>query len=200
MLKYWEYLRVQVFGYLLKFGVVGVLALVIDVVIFNLISVLFPNHVLFLGDPIGAKVISTIFATVFAWFGNRYWTFREHRRSDYFLELLEYSAVAGAGMLISIGCLWFSHYVLGFQSLLADNISTNIIGFSIATAFRFVLYRYWVFGTHRKRGLRAEADTTIAAAAISLFEDETYASAESAALESTFTRNNHTGTVDTNSE
>lgn len=182
MLKYWEYLRTQVFGYLLKFGVVGVFALVIDIAVFNVISILVPNSVPFIGGPIGAKIISTLIATVFAWFGNRYWTFREHRRSNYILELLEFSAVSGVGMLISIFCLWVSHYALGFQSLLADNVSTNLIGFSIATAFRFLMYRYWVFGVHRERGLRSEPDTTVTAAALAIFEDESEATRETEVL------------------
>ncbi|MDF2573783.1 MAG: GtrA family protein [Agromyces sp.] len=34
-----------------------------------------------------------------------------------------------------------------------DNISTNVVGLALGTAFRFVLYRYWVFGHHRSDGL-----------------------------------------------
>ena len=54
---------------------------------------------------------------------------------------------------IALLCLWISHYVLGFTSLLADNLSTNVVGLALGTAFRFVLYRYWVFGHHRADGL-----------------------------------------------
>ena len=57
------------------------------------------------------------------------------------------------GMGISLACLWISHHLLGFTSLLADNISTNVIGLALGTAFRFFLYRYWVFGHHRSDGL-----------------------------------------------
>jgi putative flippase GtrA len=48
-------------------------------------------------------------------------------------------------MAISLLCLWTSHYLLGFTSLLADNIATNVIGLGLGTAFRFTFYRIWVF-------------------------------------------------------
>ncbi|MDO9396432.1 MAG: GtrA family protein, partial [Herbiconiux sp.] len=34
--------------------------------------------------------------------------------------------------------------------LLADNISGNVIGLALGSLFRFVMYRLWVFGPHRK--------------------------------------------------
>ena len=49
------------------------------------------------------------------------------------------------GMGISLLCLWVSHYLLGFTSLLADNIATNGVGLVLGTAFRFTFYRLWVF-------------------------------------------------------
>ena len=51
----------------------------------------------------------------------------------------------GVGLLISVGCLWFSHYALGFTSLLADNIRANFVGVALGTMFRFWSYRKWVF-------------------------------------------------------
>lgn len=94
-------------------------------------------------------------STLVSWFGNRLWTFREHRRRNVLLELLEFSAIAVIGTGISLLCLYVSHYVLGYRSLLADNLSTNVIGLALATAFRFFLYRFWVYGHHRSDGLAA---------------------------------------------
>lgn len=157
-------------AYALKFGIVGIAGLVVDLTVFNLLRVggLGGEHVL--SGPIGAKVVAVAAATVVTWFGNRYWTFREHRRKNYLLELFEFGVVAVAGMLVNIIPLWISHYVLGFQSLLADNISANVIGLGLATAFRFVLYRYWVFGRHRSGGVVPNREAELAAAA--LFEDD----------------------------
>jgi len=46
---------------------------------------------------------------------------------------------------ISLGVLWFSHYALGLTSVLADNISANVVGLALGTMFRFWSYRKWVF-------------------------------------------------------
>lgn len=182
MLKLWKYIRTQIIGYLLKFGVVGLLSLVVDIVIFNALLVTVPNNFPFFGSPIGAKIISTIIATIVAWLGNRFWTFRNRRRQDFWLELIEFSAVAAGGMGISLICLWISHYWLGYTSLLADNIATNFVGFALATAFRFALYRYWVFGSHRKAGLKAPKELSAIAAEMAVFENETDATIETSEI------------------
>ncbi|CAN5128088.1 hypothetical protein BH09ACT6_BH09ACT6_24570 [soil metagenome] len=174
----------QVLRYLFKFGVVGGIGFVVDFVVFNwlLINGIGSGH--FLSGPLWAKVVAVAVATVVTWFGNRYWTFREHRRANYIRELLEFSVVAVSGLLINLLCLWFTHYVLGFQSLLADNISGQFIGTVLATIFRFVLYRYWVFGHHRAGPAEAAAEfdseQKAEAAAAALFEDDAAAQAEAA--------------------
>jgi putative flippase GtrA len=138
--------------YLLKFGVVGLVGLVIDIALFNALRLgVFGDG--WISTAIGAKTVSTSVAIVCNWIGNRYWTFRKHRRRNYVREFAEYLVVSLGGMAISLFCLWISHYVLGYTSLVADNISTNVIGLALGTAFRFLLYRYWVFGHHRSDGL-----------------------------------------------
>lgn len=150
-----SYLYERLIRYALKFGVVGLIGYVVDVSIFNMLRVGTLGMDTWYQGPLGAKVISVAIATLVTWFGNRYWTFREHRRQNFLLELAEFGAIAAAGMGISLLCLYISHYVLGFTSLLADNISANVIGLVIATAFRFLMYRFWVYGPHRSDGLTA---------------------------------------------
>lgn len=161
--------------YALKFGVVGLVGYVVDVVLFNALRLgLLGDEYVWQG-PLGAKIISVTVSTLVTWFGNRYWTFREHRRKNFVLELFEFAVVSVGGLLIALFCLWVSHYVLGFTSLLADNISTNVIGLTLGTAFRFLMYRYWVYGHHRKDGLTARQHKA-EAAALAIFEDEEAAS------------------------
>ena len=140
-------------AYAVKFGVVGLIGLVIDVTLFNLLrfGVFGEDH--WAQSAIGAKTISTSVAIIFNWLGNRYWTFRHHRRRNYVREFVEYVAVSIGGMLIALACLWVSHHWLGFTSIFADNVSTNVVGLALGTAFRFLLYRYWVYGHHRADGL-----------------------------------------------
>jgi putative flippase GtrA len=150
-----DYVYERLIRYALKFGVVGLIGYFIDVGIFNALRLGAFGADHFFQQPLGAKIVSVTIATIVTWFGNRYWTFREHRRENFVLELLEFGGIAVVGMGISLLCLYISHYVLGFDSLLADNISSNVIGLVIATAFRFLMYRYWVYGPHRSDGLAA---------------------------------------------
>ncbi len=127
-----------------KFGVVGAVCYVIDVVIFNLVR----NGT---GEPITAKVISTVIATTFAFLGNRFWTWRHHERSGLRREYGLYFGFNLVGLGISLACLWLSHYGLGavwpgvFTTKLADNISANVIGVGLASTFRFWAYRRYIF-------------------------------------------------------
>ena len=130
---------------LARFGLVGLLGLAVDVGVFNLLLVTVLSPAAVHEGPLIAKVISTSFAIITNWLGNRHWTFRDDRRHHWLREGVEFAVVSVGGMGISLLCLWVSHYLLGFTSLLADNIATNVIGLVLGTAFRFTFYRLWVF-------------------------------------------------------
>ena len=132
-----------------KFGAVGLVGFAIDVTVFNLLrTTIFDPHLVALG-PIYAKIVSTVLAILANWIGNRYWTFGNNRQSRTLREGIEFFAVSLAGMGIGLACLWFTHYVLGHTSVVADNISSNVIGLGLGAIFRFTLYRYWVFAPGR---------------------------------------------------
>jgi len=133
---------------LTRFGAVGLLGLVIDVGIFNLLRLTVLSPEVLHEGPVIAKIISTTVAIIANWLGNRHWTFRNERRSSWVREGVEFALVSVGGLLIAVGCLWVSHYALGFTSVLADNIATNGVGLVLGTAFRFTLYRTWVFRGH----------------------------------------------------
>ncbi|MBH0116152.1 GtrA family protein [Salinibacterium sp. NG253] len=144
-----------------RFGLVGSVGLVIDVVIFNILrTTILAPEVLHEG-PVLAKVASTAVAIVANWLGNRYWTFRRTKLQHPVREGLKFGLVSLGGILIGLSCLVVSHYVLGFTSLLADNISSNVIGLVLGTVFRFWGYRTWVFV---QEPLNDELSTTAAAA------------------------------------
>lgn len=127
-----------------KFGVVGLGALVVDIGLFNLLRFSGGQGPMF-DRPISAKIVSVAVATLVAYFGNRYWTFRDRGRTRMSRELAMFFLLNGVGMLIAISCLYVSHYVLGLTSALADNLSANVIGLGLGTLFRFWSYRKWVF-------------------------------------------------------
>ncbi len=66
-------------------------------------------------------------------------------------------------MGIGLACLWISHYLLGYTSLLADNVSSNVIGLFLGSAFRFVLYRHWVFSPKRRAAADSGSERALAA-------------------------------------
>lgn len=138
-----------VLSQLARFGVVGLGGLVVDVAVFNLLRVTVLSPDVVHEGPVIAKVISTALAILLNWLGNRHWTFRNHKREQALREGIEFVVVSVGGMAVTLLCLWVSHYVLGFTSLLADNISTNVVGLALGTAFRFTFYRLWVFNPAR---------------------------------------------------
>jgi putative flippase GtrA len=133
-----------------RFGVVGLVGLVIDVGVFNILRLTVLSPEALHEGPVIAKIISTSLAIIANWLGNRYWTFGRERRPHWLREALEFGLVSIGGLLIALGCLWVSHYALGFTSVVADNVSTNVVGLALGTAFRFTFYRLWVFGSHRE--------------------------------------------------
>ncbi|SEB48210.1 Putative flippase GtrA (transmembrane translocase of bactoprenol-linked glucose) [Paramicrobacterium humi] len=146
------------------FALVGGVGLLVDVGTFNLIaySALRPAGSALV---LTAKVIATLAAVTVNWIGNRYLTFRSRRRIDTLREAVEFATVSLAGGAIALWCLWLSHDVLRLTSPLADNVSANVVGLALGSAFRFALYRYWVFAAARTHGAPAvlpQADQTSA--------------------------------------
>lgn len=125
---------------LARFGAVGATAFVVDIGIYNLL-----RSTLLADKPIGAKVISVAVAVVVAWIGNRYWTFRGSKQRQRLREFVLFGLMNAIGLLIAAACLFVSHYVLGFDSRLADNISGNGVGLVLGTLFRYVAYKHLVF-------------------------------------------------------
>lgn len=123
---------------LMKFGVVGSIAYVVDVVVFNLALSATEK-------PLTSKVVSTVVAMTVAYAGNRTWTFRLRSRSGLRREYLLFVFFNGVGLAIALVCLATSHYLFGFTSRLADNIAANVVGLVLGSAFRFWAYRRYVF-------------------------------------------------------
>jgi len=109
-----------------------------------------------------AAAPSVVLAVTFAYFGNRHWTFRHRDRSGLGREYALFFMLNAVGLLIALTCLFFSHYVLGLQGPLADNVSANGVGLALGTTFRFWSYRKWVFPEIADDELAAELDAEVA--------------------------------------
>ena len=127
-----------IFAELAKFGTVGALSFVIDVTVFNAV-------LLVLDKPLTAKVLSTVVSATNAFVLNRAWSFKHRERTTVRREYGMFFVLNLVGLSISLLCLAVSHYVLGFESRLADNIAANGIGLVLGTTFRFWSYRRFVW-------------------------------------------------------
>lgn len=128
-----------------KYLIVGAFGYLVDVALFNVLrsASWVPD---FLSEPVVAKVASTVVAVSMTYIANSRWTFTMRTgRPRGLLQFTLFFVVNLIGLLISVMCLWISHYLLGFTNVLADNISANFIGIGLATIFRFVANRKWVF-------------------------------------------------------
>jgi putative flippase GtrA len=162
-----------------KFGLVGLLGMVVDLPIYNwlvfdnplVIGTPNPDAALMHDRPVTAKFISVTAATIATYLGNRHWTWRHRERTGLHREYVLFFVLNGIGLLIAAGCLGFSRYVLDLHSALADNISANVVGLGLGTLFRFWSYRKWVFreeialdevdeAPDSPAGLGAEAENT----------------------------------------
>jgi putative flippase GtrA len=126
------------------FLAIGGLGFLVDAAVYNLL--------VFAGDrgplhsmPLVAKTLAVLAGLVVTFAGNHLLTYRDRRVRLGWSQILRYSAVNALAILLQLGCLGFSRYVLGLDNALADNVSGTFIGQAIATAMRYVLYTKWVF-------------------------------------------------------
>ena len=134
---------------LFQFALVGGAGFLLDVGLFNVLTLSALSAHAVHGGPVFAKTISTSVAIAANWVGNRWLTFRDSRRADVVREAIEFGLVSVAGSVIAIACLGLSHYGLHLTSSIDDNVSANGVGLILGSAFRFVAYRYWVYGARR---------------------------------------------------
>ncbi len=128
---------------LMKFGSVGAIAYIANLGLFNLL-VHFPISPLD-DRPVTGSLLAGSVSILVAYFGNRFWTWKDRPRRAMSREIALFFVINGIGILISAAVLYISRYILGFQSALADNIAANVIGIGLGTIFRFWSYRVWVF-------------------------------------------------------
>lgn len=128
----------------LTFLAVGGAGYVVDVVAFNLLRSMHPFASL---DPAVARTLAVAVAMCVTYAGNRSLTWRDHTAGNRRCEVSLFVLFNIIGFGFSIVTLFLSHDVLGLTSRLADNISANVVGLALGTAFRYVTYKRFVFAT-----------------------------------------------------
>ncbi len=123
--------------YFLTFAAVGASGMIVDVVTFLLALSLFP--------PSAARAVAIWVAMTWNFGGNRTFTFRGHRRDDFWSQYVGYclSCLVGAVVNWSISVAAWS-YVPGLSS---TPWLPPLLGVAGGTGFNYVLCRWWVFRT-----------------------------------------------------
>ncbi len=121
-----------------KFGIVGGLAFVLTIVLFNAF------HSGARMDAIVATALANALATVFAFVGNKFWAFRHRTGSNWGRETVLFFVFNGIGILITVGVVAVVQHGLGLTDNFSLNVA-NVIGIGLATVFRLYSYRRWVF-------------------------------------------------------
>jgi putative flippase GtrA len=120
---------------------VGGLGYLVDVGAFN---VLWGMHPFDTWDPSIAKVVAVALAMVVTYVGNAFFTWRGKVQNS-LRQVLLFVAFNVIGLGFSIVTLWISHDLLGLTSRLDDNLSANVLGLALGTAFRYWSYHNFVF-------------------------------------------------------
>jgi putative flippase GtrA len=121
-----------------KFGIIGVIGLAIT----NIGYALLHSHGV---GPVTSTTIATIIATIVAYIGNRYWSFRHRERTSVPREGTIFFVLNGVGLLIQDAVVAFNSYVLHLEHhKIAEFLALNA-GIALATVFRFWSYRKFVW-------------------------------------------------------
>jgi len=111
-------------------------------------------------DPLVAFVIANTIGMVVSYRGSRSWAFRDREAVGVAGGRVAYFVINTLSMVIPLGCLSFSRYVLGLTDPFADNISANVVGLTLGTLARFWAIRRFIFLTparlERRRALAGE--------------------------------------------
>ncbi len=126
----------------MTFLAVGGTGYVVDVLAFNLLRTVAPFADL---DPSVSRTVAVAAAMCVTYAGNRTLTWRRHASGRRRREVTLFVLFNVIGFGFSVVALVVSHDVLGMVSRLADNISANVVGLALGTAFRYVTYKRFVF-------------------------------------------------------
>jgi putative flippase GtrA len=126
----------------LAFLTVGGAGYIVDVLTFNYLRTL---PTLAAMDPSVAKTMAVAAAMVVTYVGNQTLTWRGAAGAGRRRQVALFVLFNVIGLGFSIVTLMISHDLLGLTSRLADNISANVIGLALGTAFRYLTYKRYVF-------------------------------------------------------
>jgi putative flippase GtrA len=138
-----------------KFLTVGGVATLVSFVIFNGLVHGYlggpgPMH----DDPLVAFVVANSVGMLVSYRGSRSWAFRNRAAVGIAGGRVMFFVINIVSMVIPLGCLSFSRYVLGLSDPVADNVSANVVGLGLGTLARFWALRRFIFLSPARLELR----------------------------------------------
>lgn len=129
-----------------KHVLVGAVATVIDLKIFDLLSWIFSSFLF--SHILVFKAISFLFSTGAKYIGNKYWAFAKHQKENLQEEIINFLFITLVGLVIDTGSFYFLttfvHPLFGMPAALW--IKSSIIMAAIAAAlWNFLGYKFLVF-------------------------------------------------------
>ncbi|MBM7859478.1 putative flippase GtrA [Lentzea nigeriaca] len=126
------------------------------VLFFGIKTIILPNN------PVTAKIIATLVATIVSYVLNREWSFRTRGGRERHHEAALFFLVNGIGIVLNSAPLYVARYLFHLQEPyvsrlteeVSDFLSAQIVGTLIAMAFRWYGYKKWVFPEENARGPR----------------------------------------------
>ncbi|MET8446930.1 GtrA family protein [Streptomyces sp. NPDC005209] len=120
-----------------KFGVVGGSGVLVNFLVFNVLL-----HGLAWSAMV-ATVLASCIAMATNYLGFRYFAYRD-RASRTRRQIVLFFVFSGLGVVMESGLFYVGYHVLGMNSPLESN-AVKALSIVLASAFRFLVYRTWVF-------------------------------------------------------
>ena len=135
----------QVLFEVVKFGVVGGSGVLVNILAFNLLL-----HGL-RWPAMTATVAASCIAMATNYVGFRFFAYRD-RDSRTRQQIALFFAFSGVGVVMESGLFYAGYHGLGLDGPLESN-AVKALSIVLASAFRFVAYRTWVFQTDGSRAV-----------------------------------------------
>jgi putative flippase GtrA len=126
-----------------KFGVVGGSGVAVNFLIFN--SLLHGLK----WAPMTATVLASVVAMATNYLGFRFFAYRD-RASRTRQQLVLFIVFSGLGVIMESALFYVGYHSLGMHGPLGSNLA-KALSIVLASAFRFLVYRTWVFQSDAAR-------------------------------------------------
>lgn len=126
-----------------KFGVVGGSGVLVNFLVFNLLL-----HGL-RWPAMTATVLASCIAMATNYVGFRYFAYRD-RASRTRRQIVLFFVFSGLGVVMESGLFWLGYHGLGLYGAVESN-AVKALSIVLASAFRFLVYRTWVFQQDARR-------------------------------------------------